>query len=407
MNLENASLRPHDTTVRPLQSPKPPRLLSLDVFRGLTIACMLLVNNHGSSSHFYPGLHHVTWEGWSLADVVFPSFIFIVGVAIPFSLESRRARGLSRGTILLNVVWRSILLFALGLFLNAFPAGIGRRMEHFDLAHLRIMGVLQRIAICYLFASVIYLYLRPKAQVVLGVSILILYFILLKFVPVPGQGAGELAKPDGTWAQYVDTRLLAGHLQYLPQPGQSDLYHAGFEQKGVLSTLPAIVTALIGAWVGRHLKSAATPLEKTAQLYLWGTLAILMGLVWSASFPIVQHLWTSSMVLFMAGIGMLALASCYYLVDIKRIKWWTAPLVVLGTNAIAVWTLDWFLRAALFQVVLTGSDGKIVNLKTYLWQGLSLWTGPYAGSLMMALAEVLFWIGVMSLLYRKRIFIRI
>ena len=113
------------------------------------------------------------------------------------------------------------------------------------------------------------------------------------------------------------------------------------------------------------------------------------------------------MVLFMGGIDMLALASCYYLVDIKHIKWWITPFVILGTNAIAVWTLDWFLRAALFQVVLSGSHGKMVSLKTYLWQGLSVWTGPYTGSFLMALAEVLFWIGVMSLLYRKRIFIRI
>jgi len=397
------------TRPEPLGTPSAPakRLQSLDVFRGLVIAGMVFVNNHGSASHYYPGLHHVTWEGWSLADLVFPAFIFIVGVAIPFSLDSRQARGVSRGAILLGVLRRSMLLFALGLFLNAFPAGIGRRMEHFDLGHIRIMGVLQRIALCYFLASLVYLYLRPKAQVVLGVSILVLYCVLLKFVPVPGYGAGELTKPDGTWAQYVDTRLLAGHLQYLPQPGKSGFYDQGFEQKGLLSTLPAIVTALIGVWVGRHLKSAATPLEKTVHLYFWGTLAILSGLIWSASFPIIQHLWTSSMVLFLGGIAMVALASCYYLVDIKQIRWWTAPFVVLGMNAITVWTLDWFLRATLFQVVLAGNDGKMVNLKTYLWQGLSAWTGPYASSCSWALAEVLFWIAAMSLLYRKKIFIKI
>jgi predicted acyltransferase len=368
---------------------------------------MVLVNNHGSSSHFYPGLRHVTWEGWSLADLVFPSFIFIVGVAIPFSLDARLARGASRRSLLWTVFCRAIVLFALGLFLNAFPAGLGRRMESFDLANIRIMGVLQRIALCYFFASVIYLYWRPKAQGVLGVSVLVLYFLLLKFVPVPGGTAGEMARPDGTWPQYIDARLLAGHLQIPPTSKPTGFCDQGFEAKGLLSTLPAIVTALIGVWAGRRLKSSSPALEKAVHLYFFGTLGILLGTVWSASFPINQNLWTSSLVLFMGGIGMVALASCYYLVDIKAIRWWTPPFAALGANAISVWTLDWFLRAALAQVMVAGTDGNPVSLKTCLWQGLSVYTGPMAGSFLIGLAHVLLWMGLTGMLYRKRLFIKI
>jgi predicted acyltransferase len=367
--------------------PKQERLLSLDVFRGLTIAAMVLVNNPGSSAHVHPWLHHVSWDGWTIADLVFPFFLFIVGVAIPFSIDSRLARGVGHRAIVLNALRRSLILFAIGLVLNGFPK--------YDLVHLRMFGVLQRIAICYFVATLIYLSFKPRAHVLIAAGLLVFYFVLMKYVPVPGGRAGVLVR-DGNWVQYIDLRLLAGHMQ-----------SPTFEGKGLLSTLPALATALVGLLVGQHLKSPAPGLEKAVNLYFWGTLGMLLGTVWSLSLPIIQNLWTSSLVLFMGGMATVVLASCYYVADIKNITWWTPPLLVFGTNAITVWTLDWFLRGTLRLITLTGADGKLIDLRTYLWRELATWVGPWAGSLLFAVAEVLFWLGAMSLLYRKKMFIKI
>lgn len=372
---------------RPVSVPKQERLLSLDVFRGLTIAAMVLVNNPGSPAHVHPWLHHVAWDGWTIADLVFPFFLFIVGVAIPFSLDSQLARGATHRAIVFNCLRRSLILFAIGLVLNAFPKG--------ELAHLRILGVLQRIAICYFLACVIYLSFKPRGHALIATALLVFYFILMKFVPVPGYGAGLLVR-DGNWVQYVDLRLLAGHMQ-----------SRTFEGKGLLSTLPALATALVGLLTGQHLKSSAAALEKAVNLYFFGTLGLLLGCIWSLWFPIIQNLWTSSLVLFMGGMAMVVLASCYYLVDIKKITWWTPPLLVFGTNALTVWTLDWFLRGTLRAIMVTPSDGKPIELRIYLWRELAAWVGPWAGSLLFAIAEVFFWLGLMSLLYRKKIFIKI
>jgi predicted acyltransferase len=367
--------------------PKQERLLSLDVFRGLTIAAMVLVNNQPSSSYAHPWLRHVAWDGWTIADLVFPFFLFIVGVALPYSVDSQLGRGASHTSIVLKALRRAIVLFLIGLALNGFP--------RYDLYHLRYFNVLQRIGVCYLVATVIELKMRPRSQVLLSAAILIGYFVLLKFVPVPGGAAGVFQR-EGSWVQYIDLQLIAGHMQ-----------SPRFESKGLLSTVPALVTVLIGVWTGRRLKTAAPPMEKAADLYFYGTLGALVGCLWSLWVPIIQGLWTSSLVLFMGGLALVVLASCYYLVDIKQVRWWTPPLLVLGTNALSVWTFDWLLRVTLRTITVSPSPGQSVELRTYLWQQLSTWIGPSAGCMLFAVADLLFWLAVMGVLYRKRIFIKI
>jgi predicted acyltransferase len=373
-------------------APKPDRLRSLDVFRGITLVAMVFVNSHGGGHEFiYPGIDHGHWNNWGFADLVFPFFIFIVGVAVPYALSSRLARGVSEKKLWGHIFQRFLILFAIGLLMAPFP--------HYDLASLskiRYLGVLQRLAICYLVASWLYLRFRPMTQAIIAAALLVFYFVVMKFVPGPGFGAGELQAPGSNWAQYIDCRLMTGHMQF-----------KNLETKGLLSTLPAIATALIGVLTGQHLKSNAAPLEKAVNLYLFGTAGVFLGAVWSISFPINQAIWSSSLVLLMGGMSLIVLASCYYTVDIRKSIWWTPPFLVFGTNAVAVWIGSMLSRQTLEAIRVSASDGKLVDLKTYLYQFLAAWVGPWNGSLLFAVTFVLVWLGITSALYRRKVFIKI
>jgi predicted acyltransferase len=379
-------------------SSKKQRLLALDVFRGLTLFGMVLVNSPGDSHFAYPAVKHVAWHGWAFADLVFPFFLFIVGVAIPYSVESRLARGANRGEIVRHVLKRAIVLFAIGLVMNwyhkldlAYPA--------LDLPHLRFFNVLQRIAICSVLVTTLYLWCKPRVQLALAAVILLSYFVLMEFVPVPGSGAGMLDKV-GNWVQYVDSHVMGAHC------GSTENGHF-YEGKGLLSTLPALVTALMGLWTGRYLRSPAGALEKLVNLYFLGTLAMLLGTFWANFFPINQNLWTSSLVLLMGGIAMVVLASCYYVADVRKVTWWTPPFVVMGANSLAVWIGSVTLKDTLEKIKPAGPAGKAVDLKTHLYDGLVPWLGSWNASLAFAVLYVLFWLGIMGVLYRRRIFFKI
>ncbi len=395
MNAENkepkTSRQPTIKTVPspevPSPAPKGQRLLSLDVFRGFTLMGMVLVNSPGSTKYIYPAIGHVAWNGWGFADAIFPFFLFIVGVAIPYSIESRKARTASRASLWLHIVRRSVLLFAIGLFMNWFPS--------FDMHTIRVFGVLQRIALCYFFASIIYLEFNALGEAVIGAALLLFYFVMMKYVPVPGYGAGVL-ESVGNWAQYIDVRVIPGTLM-----------NGTSEGKGLLSTLPAIASTLMGVLTGRYLKSTAAPLEKAVNLYLFGSVSFFLGGVWSLSFPINQNLWTSSLVLYMGGMALVVFASCYYLVDIRKSTWWTPPFLVFGTNSIAVWVVTVMFLQTLELIKFTGSDGKLINAKTCLFNAIAACIGPMLGSLLFAVLYVLFWLAVMSVLYRRKIFIKI
>lgn len=377
--------------VKPVEIPSPPakeRLLSLDVFRGFTLLGMVLVNSHPSG--IYPALGHARWHGWGFADLIFPFFVFIVGVAIPYSFAGRMARGESRRELFLRILRRSVLLFVIGVLLNGYP--------RFDLSTLRVMNVLQRIAICYFLSSIIYIYIRMKTRsiVILCGAILTLYYVLMQFVPVPGYGAGVL-EPVGNWGNYFDQLIMSGHMQ-----------HGQWEGKSLLGSFPALVTMLMGLLTGVYLRTARTPYEKLTHLFLYGNACMVAGAIWSLWFPINQHLWTSSLVLFMGGIALVFLATCYYIVDIKKVTWWTLPCLIFGMNSIAVWVLSQMGNKTLAAITVTGANGEAVSLWKALGDGFSAnFGGPMSGSLVFAILYILLWLGVMGILYRRRIFIKL
>jgi len=367
--------------------PSKQRLLSLDVFRGLTLALMVLVNNPGDHKYVYAPFSHMKWHGWTPTDLVFPFFIFVVGVAIPFAFASRVARGESRGKLYLQILRRTVVLFVLGLFLNGFPG--------YDLSALRYMGILQRIALCYMAGSIIYLHWKPRTQAIIAASLLVFYFVILKFVPPPGLPAPTLEE-QGNWVQFFDLMFMRGHLQ-----------SATFEGKGLLSTLPAIANCLFGLLTGEFLRTKHEPLEKVARMFTAGTAAMFLGAVWSLWFPINQNLWTSSLVMLMSGMALTILACCYYVIDIRQSIRWTKPFIIFGVNSITVWMGSTLLRDILDLIKLQQAGGRSISVWTAAGHWFASWAGAYNGSLLFALTYVLLWLGLMAVLYRRGIFLKI
>ena len=357
------------------------RLLSLDVFRGLTIAGMILVNNPGSWDHVYPPLLHAEWDGWTPTDLIFPFFLFIVRVSMSFAFSSRKVE--SRDALLKKILRRSVLLFGLGFFMAAFP--------RFDFAHVRIPGVLQRIAVCYLAASLLVLFTRRRTQVVVVAGILIGYWLVMR---------GDLS-PEGSLSARLDRLVLGVHL-----------WKPRWDPEGILSTFPAIATTLIGYSFGERLRRRTDDGNETAAgLFASGWILILAGLAWSVFFPINKNLWTSSYVLFTAGAALQFLAFLFWVVDVKGWTGWTYPAVVFGRNAIALFVLSGLVAKSmiLYKVARPdGPDGSTESLYQLVYEkAFAAWAGPLNGSLAFALATILFWWLFLWILYRRRIFITV
>jgi predicted acyltransferase len=370
-----------------MTSPLPPRrLLSLDAFRGLTIAAMILVNNPGSWEHVYPPLAHAAWHGWTPTDLIFPFFLFIVGVSMTFSFARRLAES-DRPHLYRQILRRSLIIFGLGLLLAAFP--------DFDLANLRFVGVLPRIAVVYLATSLIVLNLSRRAQLWVFTGLLLGYWALMKLVSVPGFGAGVLT-PEGNLAGWIDHLVLPGRL-----------YQGTWDPEGLLSTLPAIATALSGVFTGDWIRSGRDRFEIAGGMFAAGWLTILAGLLWSLWFPINKNLWTSSYVLFTSGAALEALALCYWLIDIRGYRRWAQPAVVFGVNAIAVFVLSGLVSRLLIRIQVP-ADPESITLKQWLYETcFASWASPVGASLAFAIAYLILWWILMALLYRRRIFIRI
>lgn len=363
------------------------RLASLDAFRGITIAGMILVNNPGSWEYVYPPLRHAVWHGWTPTDLVFPFFLFVVGVSISLAL-SRRIRGSARKTgIYIKIFKRSAIIFALGILLRLIPK--------FDFATMRIPGVLQRIALCYLFAALLFLHSGTKGRMAAVFFALAAYWLMMKLVPVPGYGAGVLDY-KGNLCGYIDTQLLAGHL-YKPE----------FDPEGILSTVPAIGTTLLGTLAGDWLRQSKRVLMKTGGLFAAGTVLTVLGLALHPYFPINKQVWTSTFVLFMAGAALLLLAFCFLVIDGLGFKKWAAPFFIFGTNAIAAYVGS-ILMAKLVPLIKMSSGGESVGLPVYIYQHAFVpRAGNLNGSLAYAVTYVLIWLAIMTPLYRKKIFIKI
>ena len=366
------------------------RLISLDVFRGITIAGMVMVNNPGSWSTIYWPLAHAEWHGWTPTDLVFPFFLFIVGVAIPLALGKRVDAGGSKRDLYWKIARRTLIIFALGMFLAGFP--------YFNLSTIRIPGVLQRIAVCYLFASIIFLNTKVRTQILITVGLSILYWVLMTKLPAPGFGAGDLSK-EGSLASYIDRTIFGPHIW---RQGKV------FDPEGLLSTIPAIATTLMGVLAGQWLRKEKPAYEKVAGMFAAGVVCMVIGWMWNPWFPINKSLWTSSYVFFTGGLALLFLALCYWIIDIRKYTAWTKPFVVFGVNALVLFVASGVMARLLGLIKVSTPDGKQIPLQSWIYRNVFLsWLPPYRASLAYAIVFILVWLGLMWILYRRRIFIKV
>lgn len=364
------------------------RLISLDALRGFD---MFWIMGGESIAHaaakltgwaplvwFAGQLEHPEWNGFALYDLIFPLFLFMAGVSMPFSFEKRLERGDSRAELYRHVIIRGLLLVLLGIFYNG--------VLKFDWPNTRLPSVLGRIGLAYLFAGLIVLTFGVRAQVVWIIGVLVGYWAALRFIPVPRFGVHDWA-PGHTLTDYIDRMLIPGHL-----------YHGDRDPEGLLGIVPAIGTALLGALTGKWLKSEGkSGYQKTVGMFAAGVVFILLAILWNSypsdfNFPINKNLWTSSFVLWCAGLSLLLLGLFYLVIDVWQFKWWSFPLVVIGSNSILIYIAP-----------------KVIDFgyATHsLFDGLLRHTDQFQ-PLLFAMAFVFVKWVLLYALYRKRIFLRV
>lgn len=370
------------------------RLQALDVFRGIAIALMILVNNPGSWNYVYPWLAHAEWNGCTPTDLVFPFFLFIVGVAMAFSLskytpEYRAPETIVPKSIYLQIARRFGILFLLGLLLNGFPG--------YNLAEIRIMGVLQRIGLAYFLAAIAIFNLSRKGLWLLSGGILLSYYLLMQFVLVPGYGIGNLS-PEGNFAAYIDRLIL----------GQSHLWKGGFyDPEGLFSTFPAVVTVLGGYLTGNWIRKQPIRSDTSASLVVFGISCFVIGYLWGELFPLNKSLWTSSFVIVTAGWSLILLAFCYETIEVRGWTKWGFPFKVMGLNALTIFVASGFV-ARILNLIKIGDSPQAPSAKTWLYETLfQSGFGAMNGSLGFAIATLLFWWLVSYLMYRQKWFVKV
>jgi predicted acyltransferase len=373
------------------------RLDSLDAFRGATIAAMILVNDPGSEDHIYAQLRHASWHGWTFTDTIFPSFLFIVGVAMTFSLARRMEEGADKPRLIGHMVRRAAILFALGLVVNGFPFWLN---PDFSLSTFRIPGVLQRIGICYLITGVMFLDSTKRVQALVGLFLLAVYWLLVKLVSVPGYGPGVL-EPTGNLLWYIDSIVFGPHTWFYA-PAQ------GFDPEGILSTLPSIATTLMGIFAGYWLRSERSGGKKTLWMLIVGGGMLLAGLAMNQWLPINKNMWTSSFAVFMGGWSLSLLGLFYWIIDVKGRRTWAKPFVIFGLNAIAVYVVAELLWSAIWAISWTGADGTVLTFQEFIFNTIF---SPLASQINASLLFSLSYVAIMFLfawlLYRRRWLIRI
>lgn len=397
------------------------RLLSLDVFRGLTVAGMLLVNDPGTWSAIYPPLEHAEWNGWTPTDLVFPFFLFIVGITTHLSLSSRLARGDSERDIRRQILRRGALIFLLGFLLNGFPfftwssiSGIAdptflHRMVD-RLYNWRIMGVLQRIGLAYLCAALLTQGRSVKRIVLTIGGVLLGYWVLMTMLPVPGTGgtlgAMTLDVPSRTMSAYWDRFFLDWSRFGLG----NHIWIGGvtFDPEGLMSTIPAICTAMLGVLAGRWI-AVDRPLEQRLNaMFSVGCLGMVFGMIWNWGFPINKSIWTSSYVVFTAGMACVSIATIMWIVDVKGIKRWTNFFVIYGTNPLIAFMGSGLVARLIYSIFFVQYHGERMPLESAIYQSLfASWLSPVNASLAFALCFVALWYGILLVLYRRKIFLKV
>jgi predicted acyltransferase len=363
------------------------RYLALDVFRGLTIATMITVNNPGSWSHIYAPLKHSAWHGCTPTDLVFPFFLFIVGASAFFSFKKYETK--LTGSSFLKILKRTALIFLIGLFLNSFP------QWQTDWSKLRILGVLQRIALAYFFGSVIVLAVKRKYLPWISLAILLIYWGILWFF-----GGDDPYSLAGNIAPTVDSFIV----------GESHLYKGFglvFDPEGLLSTIPAIVTVIIGFIAGGVI-SETEKQKVPVKMIIHGVILTGAGLLWSLVFPINKPLWTSSYVLYTAGLAFVLMAIFIWIIDLKGYTKWTSPLVVFGMNPLFIFALSGIWARCLTRIIKIHEGDTVVNGYNWLYQNIfQPFAGNINGSLLFALTHiVVFWF-ICWVLYKRKIFLKV
>ncbi|OHY33160.1 acyltransferase family protein [Cylindrospermopsis raciborskii] len=374
------------------------RLVSLDVFRGLTIAMMIIANMAGVVPDVYPLLSHASWNGCTPTDLVFPFFLFIVGVAMSFSLSKYSLESKLDKYVYFNLCRRAVILFTLGLLLNGFwNQGVGS----FDLQSLRVMGVLQRISLAYLFASLIVLKFPEKIQWALAGILLIFYWLTMKYIPIPDYGAGMLTR-EGNFGAFIDRLIIAK-----PHLYAGDGFNFRGDPEGLFSTIPAIVNVLFGYFAGQWMRKSTISSHTSMDLVLWGLCSLVVGMIWDGLFPINKKLWTSSYVLFSTGWGLVFLAACYDLIEVRKIKRWSKGFEIIGLNAIALFVASVFLIKVTVKLKI-GEGENAISVYNWMYRNLfASWVGNTNGSFLFALATLSLWYGLAFFMYRQRWFIKV
>lgn len=433
------------------------RLVSLDAFRGLTIAGMVLVNNPGTWSAIYGPLKHAEWHGITPTDYVFPFFLFIVGVSISIALGKRVKEGVD-GKAYRKILTRSLAIFATGLAISAVPLFVmaetniswplkwiaalamiaalyffflrsfkvafaliglwalivighyiaGYNIAWYNFGQMRIPGVLQRIAVCYLVVSLIFIHTNWKQQTAIGIALLLVYWALMTLVPVPGCEITTVDDKACNLAAWLDRTILT----------EAHMWRSAkvFDPEGILSTIPAIVTTisgvLTGTWLmkknGSEAQSDDAPVRKALGIFFAGTVLLALGWSWSLVFPLNKSLWTSSYVVYTSGLALLTLGFCYFLIDIKGYKRWAKPFVIFGVNALALFVFSGIMARVMGMIRIPDAEGKTISLQQWIFNNIFLSiAAPINASLMYAICFILFWLFLMWLLYRRRMFIKI
>jgi predicted acyltransferase len=360
------------------------------------------------------------WHGWTFADLVFPFFLFIVGITTHLSLRSRAEHGERDHRLRLRILRRGAIIFGIGLLLNWFPfyqygAIAGNPSPDFldhvvaRLTELRFLGVLQRIGLAYVAAALLSLRAPTKRLVAIIVALLIGYWVAMMLLPVPEQsaiGARLLNEPSRTLAAWVDHVTLDWSDWGLGNHIWQET--AVYDPEGLLSTMPAIATTLIGVLAGRWLGSIRSLNERLKGLFIAGVALTIAGLIWNLVFPINKNLWTSSYVMFTAGMAAVTLATCMWLIDVEHVKWWTVPFVVFGLNPLAAYVGEGLFSRLIYTLVRVPSGGKMIPIETSVFEhGFAPWLPPRDASLAFAVTYVLLFLWLMWELYRRRIVIKL
>jgi predicted acyltransferase len=369
------------------------RLIALDAFRGMTIAGMLLVNNPGTWSAIYPPLEHAPWHGWTPTDLIFPFFVFIVGITTHLSLAARERQGAAHGAITAQILRRGALIILLGLLLQAFPY-----LPLTRITELRFPGVLQRIGVCYLAAALLARDRSTRSVVGIVAVLLFGYWALQTLVAPPGVAVPTIDVPGETLSAWIDRTVFGSHLWQ-----QSKTW----DPEGLLSTLPAIGTCLLGVLAGRWLATGTPLAERLNRLFAAGAIGMVAGLVWNWVFPINKNLWTSSYVVFTAGMACVAIATCAWLIEIRGWRRWAAPFVTYGLNPITAFVGSGAM-ARVLGLIHVPMAGESVSLQQAVYRSaFASWLSPRNASLAYAIAFVVLWYGILRLLEKRGIVLKV